>query len=403
MRKEVLRALVDDLGFEHPSKIQASAIPIIVSEPYENVIAQSQNGTGKTLAFVLSSVIRVDTKVNDVQVIVLSPMRELAKQTYEVYLAVTKYIPDIKISLVVPDSPAEGTGHILVGTPKSLLKVIDKKKKGFEKLRMFIIDEADVAFNPKDDISNQVKVIYKKTNPHKQVVLFSATFGTDVMNSAKEMVKEATIMKLPTQKLTLDGVVQLYMKCEPAKKFQAILDIYKKIVVVQTLVFCNTRVYSEKFHKFMTANGVKASILIGGMTPAERDATIKSFKARETTMLISTNVLARGYDNRYVTFVINLDMPRTVGSPEEPDTEIYLHRIGRTGRFGDVGVALNIVENENDMNLVQKIQTFYGREIKETNLEKLPKQISEVRKLREEQEAQAEEEAAARKEAKKTQ
>lgn len=278
MPKELMRAL-NELGFEQPSRIQATAIPLIVEESHNNLIAQSQNGTGKTLAFVLGSIIRTDPSIKETQIIVLSPMRELAVQTYDIYVAIAKYLTDIKISLIVPDSPTTDIGHIIVGTPKSVLKVIDRNKKKFEKLRMLIVDEADMAFNSGDEISKQVMIIYKKTNPKKQVVLLSATFSADIMNNARELVQEATIMKMPVQNLTLQGVVQLYMKCEPKKKFQAILDIFKKITIVQTIVFCNTRKISEEFYKFMTSNGVKVSVLMGGMSPAERDATIKSFKA----------------------------------------------------------------------------------------------------------------------------
>jgi len=388
MSKDIIRAL-DELGLEQPSRIQATAIPLIVEDPYNNLIAQSQNGTGKTLAFVLSSIIRVDPSSTDVEAIVLCPMRELAVQTYSIYLQVLKYTCNIKVSLVVPDAAKTGLGHILVGTPKTLMDIIDRSKKKFEKLKMFIVDEADMAFETKGEISKQVMMIYKKTNPKKQVVLFSATFSAEIMNSAKELVKEATIMKMPTQKLTLTGVLQLYIKCEAKSKFKTILDIYKKITIVQTLVFCNTRHCSEAFYKFMNSNGIKASILIGGMSPAERDATIKSFKARETSMLISTNVLARGYDNRYITFVINLDIPKRIGESQDPDTESYLHRVGRTGRFGDVGVALNIVENDSDMKLIDSLKTFYSCKIEETDLEKLPKQVNEVKKLREQQESEA--------------
>lgn len=392
MSKDVIRAL-DELGLELPSRIQATAIPLIVEEPYNNLIAQSQNGTGKTLAFVLSSIIRVDPKSTDVQVIVLCPMRELAVQTHQIYLDVLKYTPDIKVSLVVPEAAKTGLGHILVGTPKSLVNMIDRNKKKFDNLKMFVVDEADMAFNAKDDISKQLMMIYKRTNPKKQVVLFSATFSAEIMSSAKELVKEATIMKMPVQKLTLKDVLQLYIRCEPKNKFKTILDIYKKITIVQTLVFCNTRHCSEAFYKFMNSNGIKASVLMGGMNPAERDATIKSFKARETSMLISTNVLARGYDNRYITFVINLDIPKRIHSSKEPDTESYLHRIGRTGRFGDIGVALNVVENDDDLTLVKKIGEFYNKEVEETNIEKLPKQVADVKKRRELEEAEAEEHA----------
>ena len=390
LSKEIIRALTDDLDFDQPSKIQATTIPLIVEEPYHNLIAQSRNGSGKTLAFTLSSLVRVDPKVNDIQVIVISPVRELAKQIYDVYLSVTKYLPDIKISLIVPESPTTGMGHILIGTPKSLLKMIEKDRKKFEKLKMLIVDEADMAFNPKDMISTDVIIIYKKTNPKKQVVLFSATFSPDIINSAREVVKEATVIKLAAKNLTLQGVMQLYTKCEDRKKFQAIYDIYSKIIAVQTIVFCNTRHISEKLFQFLTAKGIKASLVMGGMSPGERDATMKGFKSRETTVLITTNALARGYDNRYVTLVINFDIPRQVGSKVDPDPEAYLHRIGRTGRFGDIGIALNLVESENDMNMLGKIKEFYGCEIKETTLEKLPKQVSEVKKIREEQESEIE-------------
>ena len=389
MRVELHKVLVNDLAFEQPSKIQACTIPVIVAEPCHSLIAQSQNGTGKTLAFVLSSLIRTDEKSNDIQVVVVSPNRELAKQTYDVYLAVTKYLPGIKISLVVPDVLNPELGHVIVGTPMSLLKLIDRKQKMFADLKMLIFDEADIAFNAKDEISKQSMIIYKKTGSKKQILLFSATFNPDIMKYAQEMVKSATIMKLDQKQLTLKGVVQLYIRCEPQQKFQPIVDIYKDLLNTQTIAFCNTKSFAEKAYKFLTSHDVKAGRLIGakskfseeGMSSAERDAAIKSFKSHETSVLITTNVLARGYDNRYVTFVINLDLPRK-RETGDGDPDSYLHRIGRTGRFGDIGVALNIVQSEDDLKIIKQMEEFYQCKINETTIEKLSKQIKEVAKLR---------------------
>ncbi len=390
---EIKRALVEDMGFEQPSKIQATTIPMIVKEPFKDLIAQSQNGTGKTLAFVLSSIIRTDVKCADIQVVVVSHIRELAKQIYDVYMQVTKYVPGIKISLIIPENQSAGLGHILVGTPKSLLKVINANKMKFMKVRVMVIDEADAAFRPSDDISMQVRTIHKKINPKKQTLLFSATFSAEMLESTRALVKSATIMKMPQSQLTLAGVVQLFMKCEANKKFDTILEIFGHILAVQTIVFCNTKVYSKKLLQFMTSHGVKAGLIMGELTAQERDATMKSFKDRETTMLITTNLLSRGYDNRYVTFVINLDIPRSIGDRSEPDCEGYLHRIGRTGRFGDLGVALNIIEKEEDMTVLEKIKDFYKCEIKETNLDMLAKEIKVVDKKRKQEQDKAEEEA----------
>ena len=395
---KIRRALTEDLGFEQPSKIQALTIPMITSPPYRNLIAQSQNGTGKTLAFILSSLLRVDPKSDAVQVVVLAPFRELARQIHDGYKEVTMHAPEYKICLVLPDiehHTAKSEGQVVIGTPGSLLKDMMVSPKKYAEVKVFVMDEADKAFDPKEGLSKDIVGIYKKMNPKKQTLLFSATFSEEMIKNVKMLIKEAATIKLPVQQLTLKGVIQLYLRCEPKKKFDEVFNVFQKISCGQTIVFTNTRNFCDACYNYFEKRKFSVSVIRGGMQPAERDAAIKNFKEKKSTILITTGLLSRGYDNRAVTLVVNLDIPKQLGSRTEPNTEEYLHRVGRTGRFGDIGIALNLVETEEDHAALKKVEEFYKCEIKETNISVLEKQLKEVVKIRKEQQDKEDEEEAA--------
>jgi ATP-dependent RNA helicase DDX19/DBP5 len=379
----VLKALIDELEYDMPSKIQACTLPVVTEPPYPNFIAQSQNGSGKTLAFVLSSVIRLDIANKHPQVMVVGPTRELVKQIFGVYTTVTKFMTDVKLTLILPDSALDSMalGHILVGTPSALMKVVRQDKRKFDQLKMLIVDEADMAFEKDGDLGKQIIGIYKQINPKKQTLLFSATFPESVMKAARELVHEASVLKITPKQLTLKGVTQLFMRCEQKKKFESILAVFGKLDNTQTIMFCNTRMFAQKASEYLSRNHFKVGLIIGGMELPERDAAVKSFNEGKYGILISTNLLARGYDNRGVTLVINLDIPRIYGTTD-PDIETYLHRVGRTGRFGDIGVALNIIETESDLQAIEQIKQAYSCGIEETTLDNLQKQVKIASKSR---------------------
>jgi len=394
--KPVIDALVD-MNIMQPSKIQAAAIQVMVEKEekgYRNMRVQSKNGTGKTLAYVLGSILRIDPKIQGVQVIVLVPARELAKQTFNVYKKVLKFTPEIKVSLLVPGEETKDLGHVVIGTPGSIhYKGINENKKKFDTLRVLIIDEADSTLNPKNDFTKDVMPIIKKTNPKKQVALFSATYNPEIIDHINKNITDVlpiTFESKGQQTLTLDRVFQVYMNCKSHEKYNLVIEVFKKIDVGQSIVFCRKIDDVNTLGSIMEKNGFKVSKLTSELKGKERDAAEAAFRSRATQMLITTDVIARGYDNRFVSLVINLNIPYDVKA-QKPNPEEYLHRIGRTGRFGDFGLALTIIDNEHDKhNFQEVIKALNSKPPIETNLDKLAEQYAQVKKIREEEELEQE-------------
>ena len=372
------------MGYHRTSKIQAVSIPLINKVPTKNVMAQAPNGTGKTFAFALGSLAKVEENEAAVQVIVLSPTRELSRQTYQVYQSLIKYTK-IKLCLGLPgcNLRSEDLGHVLIGPPLTILKLTQKYKKEFQKVKVFVLDEADELFAMEGQ-GHEANIIrlYKNINPVVQILLFSATYSDKIKERAFKVVKDPHQILLNPTKLTLKGVKQVYIKCEAQEKPPKIHELFERLTeITQSIVFVNTRKFADALKIYLQQHGHDGvDLLMGTMEHKERDIVFDRFKQMKTRILITTNLLARGIDNRKVTLIINFDIPRDPYKKFEPDYENYLHRVGRTGRFGDEGVAVNLVETDLDMKILKKIEEFYQSTISEQlDLGELQDELDKVR------------------------
>ncbi|RCK57792.1 ATP-dependent RNA helicase DBP5 [Candida viswanathii] len=356
---ELLKGLYA-MKFNKPSKIQEKALPLLLSNPPKNMIGQSQSGTGKTAAFSLTMLSRVDESIKSPQCLCLAPTRELARQTLEVVTTMGKFTK-ITTQLVVPDSIEKGssvTAQILVGTPGIVNDLMRRKQINPSKMKVFVLDEADNMLDAQGlgDQCVRVKKLLPKTT---QLVLFSATFPTEVRNYAEKVVPNANSIELKQEDLNVDGIKQLYMDCDSEKhKFEVLCELYGLLTIGSSIIFVEKKETANQLYAKMKLEGHTCSILHGGLETADRDRLIDDFREGRSKVLITTNVLARGIDIASVSMVVNYDLP--TDKYGKPDPSTYLHRIGRTGRFGRVGVSISFVHDKRSFDILMAIKNYFG-------------------------------------------
>ncbi|CAH4033487.1 unnamed protein product [Pieris brassicae] len=360
------------MGFNAPSKIQETALPTLLADPPQNMIAQSQSGTGKTAAFVLAMLSRVDPTKNYPQVLCLSPTYELAIQTGEVAARMAKFCPEIKLKYAVRGEElpkgTKITDHILIGTPG---KMLDWGLKfamfDLTKIKVFVLDEADVMIDRQGHRDQCVR-IHKCIPSTCQMMFFSATYNSAVMEFAEIIVTNPIIIRLLREEESLDNIKQYFVKCKsPEDKYRAICNIYGVITIGQAIIFCHTRKTASWLSEKMSRDGHSVAVLSGELTVEQRIAVLDRFRGGLEKVLITTNVLSRGIDIEQVTLVVNFDMPMDLN--KKADCETYLHRIGRTGRFGKAGIAINLIESSQDMEICLDIEAHFGKKIKLLDIE----------------------------------
>uniref|UniRef100_A0A3B3S4B3 RNA helicase n=1 Tax=Paramormyrops kingsleyae TaxID=1676925 RepID=A0A3B3S4B3_9TELE len=352
------------MGFNRPSKIQENALPMMLAEPPQNLIAQSQSGTGKTAAFVLAMLSRVDPSNKWPQCLCVSPTYELALQTGKVIEQMGKFYPDVKLQYAIRgnklDRGMKIQEHIVIGTPGTVLdwciklKFIDPKK-----IKVFVLDEADVMIATQGHQDQSIRI--QRTLPKDcQMLLFSATFEDSVWKFAQRIVPDPNIIKLKREEETLDTIKQYYVLCNnKEEKFMALCNIYGAITIAQAMIFCHTRKTAGWLAGELSKEGHQVALLSGEMVVEQRAAVIDRFREGKEKVLVTTNVCARGIDVEQVSVVINFDLP--VDKDGNPDNETYLHRIGRTGRFGKRGLAINMVDSKMSMNILSRIQEHFSK------------------------------------------
>ncbi|GJQ70603.1 putative nucleic acid binding protein [Trypoxylus dichotomus] len=363
---------VYEMGFNAPSKIQETALPTLLADPPQNLIAQSQSGTGKTAAFVLAMLSRVKPELKYPQVLCLSPTYELAIQTGEVAAHMAKFCPEIELRYAVRGEEvarnSKLTEHIIIGTPG---KVLDwgLKYRVFDlsKIRVFVLDEADVMIATQGHQDQCIR-IHKILSKDCQMMFFSATYNEDVMNFAEIIVSKPLIIRLKREEESLDNIKQYYVKCaNQQEKYSAVTNIYGTVGVGQAIIFCHTRRTANWLAERMTKDGHAVAVLTGELSVEQRINVLDRFRNGTEKVLITTNVLSRGIDVEQVTIVVNFDLPVDVDG--KADCETYLHRIGRTGRFGKHGIAINLVDSPAAMGICEAIEKHFNRKINYLNAE----------------------------------
>ncbi|GEQ71816.1 hypothetical protein JCM33374_g5502 [Metschnikowia sp. JCM 33374] len=348
------------MKFNKPSKIQEKALPLLLKNPPQNMIGQSQSGTGKTAAFSLTMLSRVDESQKCPQALCLAPTRELARQTFEVIETMSRFT-DITTRLVVPGSiPRKHTvvENVLVGTPGVVLDLIKHKQIKVADLKVFVLDEADSMLEAQG-LGDQCLRVKRQLPTSTQLVLFSATFPTEVRAYAEKFVPNANSLELKQEELNVDGIKQLYMDCDSVNhKFEMLCGLYGLLTIGSSIIFVETKATADRLTKMMTQEGHKVSVLHGGQDNQDRDRHIDDFREGRSKVLITTNVLARGIDIASVSMVVNYDLPLDANGKPDPST--YLHRIGRTGRFGRVGVSVSFVHDKKSFAALQAIMDYFG-------------------------------------------
>ena len=354
LKRELLMGIFE-AGFEHPSPIQEEAIPIALSG--RDILARAKNGTGKTAAYVIPTLERVNTKKNKIQAVLLVPTRELALQTSQVAKTLGKHLGvEIMVSTggttLKDDILRLGqTVHILVGTPGRILDLASKGIADLSQCTTYVMDEADKLLSPEfTPVMEQLLGLMPK---ERQVMLFSATFPLIVKDfKDKHMVKPYEINLM--DELTLRGVTQYYALVEERQEVDCLNTLFSKLQINQSIIFCNSTNRVELLAKKITELGYSCFYSHAKMLQAHRNRVFHDFRNGACRNLVCSDLLTRGIDIQAVNVVINFDFPK--------NAETYLHRIGRSGRFGHMGLAINLITYEDRFNLY-RIEQELGTEV----------------------------------------
>ncbi|XP_048822920.1 ATP-dependent RNA helicase DDX25-like isoform X3 [Lagopus muta] len=365
LKKELLQG-VYTMGFNRPSKIQANALPILMAHPPQNLIAQSQSGTGKTAAFVLAMLSRVRGTERYPQCLCLAPTYELALQIGHVAEKMGRFCNDIRVTYAVQGNRVSpGTvleEQIVIGTPGTMLDWCFKRRLlNMRRICMFVLDEADIMIDTQGFSSQSIR-IQRALPKNCQMLLFSATFKENLWKFALQIVSRPIIIKLRQEELTLTNIRQYYFVCKNwEQKYEALCNLYGSITIGQAMIFCQTRRSADWLSVKMIQDGHQVAMLTAELSIVQRADVIQRFRDGKEKVLITTNVCARGIDVAQVTIVVNFSLP--VNRQKQPDFETYLHRIGRTGRFGKRGIAFNMVDSHST-HLVRCIEEHFQTKIK---------------------------------------
>lgn len=347
-------------GFEKPSAIQQRAIRPIVRG--RDVIAQSQSGTGKTAVFSISTLQLLDEKSRDVQALVLSPTRELAEQSQRVLQSLGDFM-NVNCHACIGGKSLgndlkeleRGGVQVISGTPGRVYDLIRRNALRMSHLKVLVLDEADEMLNR--GFKEQIYDIYRFLPVACQVVLMSATLPASVLEMTQKFMSDPIKILVKRDELTLEGIRQFFISVEKEEwKFDTLCDLYDTLTITQAVIFCNTRQKVDWLAEKMRENQFTVSAMHGDMDQEARDKVMDEFRSGTSRVLIATDLWGRGIDVQQVSLVICYDLPT--------NRELYIHRIGRSGRFGRKGVAINFVRSE-DVRLLRDIEQFYSTQIDE--------------------------------------
>eukprot|EP00608_Synchroma_pusillum_P001623 CAMPEP_0198426246 /NCGR_PEP_ID=MMETSP1452-20131203/5120_1 /TAXON_ID=1181717 /ORGANISM="Synchroma pusillum, Strain CCMP3072" /LENGTH=402 /DNA_ID=CAMNT_0044146615 /DNA_START=127 /DNA_END=1335 /DNA_ORIENTATION=+ len=366
LKEELLRGIYA-YGFEKPSAIQQRAVKPMISG--RDVIAQAQSGTGKTAAFTVGILQRVNADLRQCQALVLAPTRELAQQILKVVKSLGDFM-NLELHACVG-----GTGvredmrtlqagvHVVVGTPGRVFDMIQRRALRLDHVQLFVLDEADEMLSR--GFKDQIYDVFKYLPEQVQCAIFSATMPLDVLEVTDKFMRDPIRILVKRDELTLEGIKQFFIAIEREEwKLDTLCDLYETLTITQAIIYLNTRRKVDWLTEQMTGRDFVVSSMHGDMDQRERDLIMREFRSGSTRVLITTDLLARGIDVQQVSLVINYDLPT--------NRENYIHRIGRSGRFGRKGVAINFL-TQGDARYMQDIEQFYN-----TQVEEMPSDVADL-------------------------
>ena len=348
-----LSAAVEKMGFTEPSAIQDRAIPLILEG--KDMVGQARTGTGKTAAFGIPILQKIDTNKNHIQSIVVCPTRELAIQVSEEIKTLGTFVKGLKILSVYGGEAMQHQlkflkrgVHIVVGTPG---RVMDHMRRGtleLDQVKIAVLDEADEMLNM--GFREDIEFILSKMPEERQTVLFSATMPAPILDIAKKFQNKPTFVKVTTDQLTSVDVEQFFFDIPGNERMSTLVKNMQIFQHDLAIVFCNTKIRTDQVAETLSANGIRAEAIHGDLNQRQRNQVLSGFKSGKIKVLVATDVAARGIDVNNVEAVYNYDVP--------PDPEYYVHRIGRTGRAGKSGRAFSFVCGSNDFKRLKNIQKY---------------------------------------------
>ncbi|KAL2919658.1 DExD/H-box ATP-dependent RNA helicase dhh1 [Polyrhizophydium stewartii] len=354
LKRELLMGIFE-AGFERPSPIQEEAIPIALAG--RDILARAKNGTGKTAAFVIPVLEKVNVTKNQIQALILVPTRELALQTSQVCKTLGKHM-DVQVMVTTGGTTLKDdilrlgqTVHILVATPGRVLDLAGRGIADLSQCQTFVMDEADKLLSPEFEPIIEQLIGFCPAN--RQIFLFSATFPMIVKNFKDKFLQKPYEINLMDE-LTLRGVTQYYAYVEERQKVHCLNTLFSKLQINQSIIFCNSTSRVELLARKITELGYSCFYIHARMLQSHRNRVFHDFRNGKTRHLVCSDLLTRGIDIQAVNVVINFDFPK--------NAETYLHRIGRSGRFGHLGLAINLITYEDRFNLY-KIEQELGTEI----------------------------------------
>ena len=366
LKENLLRGIFS-YGFENPSNIQASAIPPMVGG--KDIIAQAQSGTGKTGAFTIASLQKLDESLKATQILIICPTHELVRQSSEVIQEVSKYMDITTMEVVGGTNMDEcrrklnSYPQVIIGTPGRVLDMLQRRCIFTDNLHTLVFDEADeiLSFGFKEAIYNIIQFISKET----QICLFSATLPPDILELSESFLRDPEKILVQKEQLTLEGIIQYYVNLKQSDwKYDVLKDLYDTINISQCIIYINSKNRLMDIYKSLINDDFPVGYIHGELNTRERKDVMEKFKSGHTRILLSTDLTARGIDIQQLSLVINYDLPKS--------KETYIHRIGRSGRYGRKGVAINLT-TDRDFQHLKEIESFYDTQILE-----LPQNITEI-------------------------
>ena len=351
------------VGYEKPSAIQRKAILPVME--HHDVIAQAQSGTGKTATFSIGTLQNIDESKQETQALILAHTRELALQIMDVIQNISKYM-NLTFNLCVGGTTIRNNidallknPQVVIGTPGRVLDMINKKALKTRNLQILVIDEADEMLSK--IFATQIYDIFRYLPENIQVCLFSATMTPEFFNISKKFMRNPIKILVKNEELTLEGIKQFYINIDKNEfKFETLCDIYEACTISQTIIYCNSKRSVDELTTKLMENNFSVASIHGEMEQSERNKIMEEFRNGSSRILIATDLLARGIDVQQVSLVINFDIPNNI--------ESYIHRIGRSGRFGRKGVAINFVTSY-DLKKMEDIEKYYATIVEELPLD----------------------------------
>ena len=354
------------MGFEIPSSIQKTALYPMIHNIHNNrhrdIIAQAQSGTGKTGAFSVGTLQLIDETVDETQALIIAPTHELAAQTAAVIKQLGTYLK-IRPMLLVGGTSVDKNKtdlneikpHVVIGTPGRIHDMIRRRYLKVDKMKLLVIDEADEMMS--SGFKDQMYNIFRHLHNDIQVALFSATYSEELEELSKSFMHNPTQIRVKAEELTLQGIAQYYINLlDDVQKYETVKDIFESLTISQAIIYCNSTHRVDDLSEAMKTDNFPVEKIHGKMTEQERKDNYSKFKKGSCRVLITSDLFARGIDVQQVSIVINFDIPK--------NEHTYLHRIGRSGRWGRKGIAINF-QTRQDSTKLKRFSDYYHTEIVE--------------------------------------